>query len=304
MMRKAYLIIAAIVWSNTILAQQQGLYSQYMFNLFAINPAWAGEADALATSLTYRAQWVGFEGNPTTQLLSIHSPLPNKNMAVGLNIQNDEIGARKAPSIAAAYSYKARLSTNRHLSFGLQAGIINYQYRWQDLQYRQRTDPVSFTTDGNKWIPSFDAGAMYIGPNSYIGLSATSINNSSIIASSASDARLRTFFNLVAARIWRLSDDWALKPGFLLRKSLESPYQADLNLSTRFRDLFWLTATYRSDFGAVFSTHIFVNRYFHFGYSYDLPLNDLLSQQSGTHELFIGYDFNIYKSEAPKLKPF
>jgi len=276
------------------LAQQHAIYSQYLFNLYAINPAYAGELDALAASLSYRSQWVGFEGAPRTQNFNIHSPINKKNMALGLQVQNDEIGARSTPGISAAYSYKVRLSPKSKLSFGIQAGVINYQYDWNKLEYNQTADPVAFGASRNEWIPSFDFGVMYTTKDAYVGLSALGLNNPKTVEGVSSDARLETFFNLVAGKLFKLSSRLALKPSALIRKSLNSPYQFDFNFSARYLNRYWITATYRYGFGMVASAHFFVTDRFHLGYAYDLPVNPLLAEQSGTHEIFIGYNFSIY----------
>ena len=290
--------------SAAAFSQQHGLYSQYIFNLFTVNPAYAGERDALSTALSYRIQWVGFEGAPKTQNFSIHSPLPANNMAVGLVFQNEEIGARSTPSLMGAYSYKVKLNRSSHLSFALQGGVINYQYHWEKLEYRQGLDPVSFGTQPNKWVTNIDFGLMYITPKAYVGLSVLGMNDSKTIPSDRSDARLSAVYNLIAGKMFQVSREVFLKPSTLVRVSENGPFQFDLNLSTMFKNKYWLTATYRYDYGAVLAAHIYVNDQFHFGYAYDLPLNGLLAEQSGTHELFIGYDFNIYKKKTVSPRKF
>jgi|SRR5690554_2258262 len=302
-MKKLLFISAFGLLCTGLSAQQHSIYSQYIFNLYMVNPAYAGERDALSAGLSYRTQWVGFEGAPKTQNFTIHSPLPNNDMAVGLMFQNDEIGARSTPSFMATYSYKVKLNKSNHLSFGLQGGVLNYQYHWEKLNYRQGLDPVSFNTEENKWIPSFDFGAMYITPKAYIGLSILSVNNTKTIQSDASEAHLTAVYNLIAGKMYQVSPEVFLKPSTIIRSYINGPTQFDVNLSAFFKNKYWVTATYRYNYGAVLSAHIYVNDRFHFGYAYDLPLNTLLANQSGTHELFIGYDFNIYhkKTRAPYI---
>ena len=84
-----------LISSFSIKAQSDALYSQYMFNQFTINPAYAGSRDALSAVLLYRTQWVGLEGAPNTVNLSAHSPFQAKNMALGVNVVLDEIGPTK-----------------------------------------------------------------------------------------------------------------------------------------------------------------------------------------------------------------
>jgi type IX secretion system PorP/SprF family membrane protein len=139
---------------------------------------------------------------------------------------------------------------------------------------------------------------MYLTPDAYAGVSITSLNNSKIIDNANSDQRLNTFINVIGGRTFRLNEKWALKPSGLVRVSANGPVQFDANFGLRYANKFWLTTTYRYQFGGVISGHYFITDQFHIGYSYDLPFNTLLSQQSGTHEIFIGYDFNIHGTKS------
>lgn len=303
-MKKLITIMVFGIVALSVCAQQQSLYSQYMFNLFVVNPAYAGSRDALSANVGYRAQWVGFEGAPTTQSFSVHGPLRNKNMALGLQFQNDVIGARKAPMAAIAYAYSIRLGHTEKLSFGLQAGMINYRIDWKELTYNRPNDPIAYSTNPNRWIPNFDFGMMYTAPRSYLGLSASSLNRNRLAVNDMSDARLNTFVNLVAGKVFEMSEDLALKPALLVRYSLDGPVQADLSLGALFYNRFWFTSTYRLGFGMVTSAHVYITEKFHVGYSYDLALNNMATYQSGSHEVFLGYDFGIYRKGKTNRRYF
>lgn len=225
-------------------------------------------------------------------------------MALGLQVQNDEIGARRTPSFSVAYAYKLNLGNNRKISLGLQGGIVNYQYRWDELEYNREQDPVAYGTDANKWIPNFDFGVMYLDPKNYVGVSLKGINQAKTIASDNSDASLSTYLNIIGGRTMPVSNKVSIKPSFIVRKSVETPLQFDVNVGAMYSNKFWLTVTYRYQFGMVFSGHFYINDHFHFGYSYDLATNQLMGQQGGTHELFIGYEFNIFKTPATKTRQY
>jgi len=282
--------------------QQQALYSQYIFNLYMVNPAYAGTRDAISANVGYRAQWVGFEGAPTTQNFSVHGPLRKKNMALGLQVQNDQIGVRTAPMAAITYAYAVNLGKGQKLSFGLQGGVINYQMDWNALTYNERNDPGSYSTEPNRWIPNFDFGVMYVAPRSYIGLSANSMNTARLTVNDFSDARLNTFVNFVAGKVFPMSEQLALKPSVLVRHALGGPVQFDLNMSALFSNRFWFTTSYRYGFGMVVSAHVYITEQFHVGYAYDWALNNLATYQSGSHEIFIGYDFNLYKKSKKSIR--
>lgn len=296
-MKKPLLTLALLSFAIACMAQQHAIYSQYIFNLYMINPAYVGARDAVSANLSYRTQWVGFDGAPKTQNFSIHSPLNNKNMALGLQVQNDEIGARKSPFAALTYGYHIKMSRDRKISMGLQGGMMNYQINWSQLEYEVPNDPIAFGTDGNRWIPTFDFGVMYLTTKGYLGFSATSMNQARLSDVDLSDARLNTFYNLVAGHVFELSENVALKPSALVRRAATGPTQFDANIGVLLKNVLWLTTTYRYDFGLVFSAHCMVKKRVHIGYAYDYALNSLVAVQSGTHEIFIGYDFNLYRSK-------
>jgi type IX secretion system PorP/SprF family membrane protein len=272
--------------------------------LYAINPAYAGERNSVATALSYRTQWVGFDGAPKTAYFSAHSPVRNNNLAVGFWFQNDQVGARETSSLHGSVSYKLQLEGNSKISFALSGGALNHRYNWNELDFPDGSDPVAFVNEDNQWRPVFDFGVMYFSTQGYVGLSVMNLNGVELTSSDVIDARLEPSFNVVGGYIFPVSKKVDLKPSTLIRLQTDGTMQFDANLSARFNNTFWLTATYRYQFGMVFSGHFYLNDNFHFGYSYDLTTNTLLSQQSGTHELFIGYDFNLYKEKPSSLRNF
>ena len=284
--------------------QQHSLYSQYIFNLYSINPAYAGERNSVATALSYRTQWVGFEGAPKTAYFSAHSPIKNKNLAVGLWFQNDQVGAREHTSLHGSVSYKLRLSGNNRISFALSGGALNHRYNWSELDFPDGSDPVAFFNEASQWRPAFDFGVMYISTHGYAGLSLMNLTGADLASVDYIDARLEPSMNIIGGYVFKISEKVDLKPSTLVRIQTDGIWQFDANMSARFNNAFWLTATYRYQFGMVFSGHFYLNDHFHFGYSYDLTTNELLSQQSGTHEIFIGYDFNLYKQRSKSSRNF
>ncbi len=304
-MRK-FIIILFLLFSafSESFGQQHSLYSQYIFNLYAINPAYAGERNSVATALSYRAQWVGFDGAPKTAYFSAHSPVRNNNLAVGFWFQNDQVGARESTSMHGSVSYKLHLQGNSKISFALSGGALNHRYNWNELDFPDGSDPVAFVNEANQWRPVFDFGVMYLSSRGYAGLSVMNLNGIELTSNDVIDARLEPSVNAIGGYIFPVSEKVDLKPSTLIRMQTDGTWQFDANLSARFNDAFWLTATYRYQFGMVFSGHFYLNDNFHFGYSYDLTTNALLSQQSGTHELFIGYDFNLYKEKSSSLRNY
>lgn len=290
--------------AGSVSAQQHALYSQYIFNLYMINPAYAGSRDALSANIGYRAQWVGFEGSPKTQNFSLHGPLRNKNMAVGIQFQNDEIGARNATSVSGTYAYSINLGHAQRLRFGLQGGLINYRMDWNALNYDERSDPAAWTNDPNRWIPNFDFGVMYTSAKAYAGISAVNLSQPALSSNDLGDARLSTHFHLMAGKVFEMNENIALKPGFLVRHTAGGPVSFDFSIGALLSNRFWVTAAYRYGFGMVGATHVYVTDKIHIGYAYDWTLNPMMTYQSGSHEIFIGYDLNIYRARQTTPRYF
>jgi type IX secretion system PorP/SprF family membrane protein len=106
-------------------AQQVATYSQYMTNALAINPAYAGSHEALSATVLARFQNVGLKGSPNTQTFSVHTPLLNKRVALGMLVIHDQLSVINQTGIHFSYAYRIPVSEKNKgvLSFGLQGRI-------------------------------------------------------------------------------------------------------------------------------------------------------------------------------------
>lgn len=107
-------------------SQQLPQFTQYMYNTISINPAYAGSRDAFSIIGLHRSQWADFEGAPTTQTLSINSPLSNNKIGLGLSIINDNAGYENYTYAYGDFAYRIDLSADVSLRMGLKAGASYY----------------------------------------------------------------------------------------------------------------------------------------------------------------------------------
>ncbi len=63
-MKKLYPVIFLLFISVCANAQQLPQFTQYMYNTISINPAYAGNRDAISVVGLHRSQWAGLEGAP------------------------------------------------------------------------------------------------------------------------------------------------------------------------------------------------------------------------------------------------
>lgn len=278
-------------------AQQQQMYSHYTVNGLAINPAYAGSRDAISGVLSYRNQWSQIEGAPVTQTLGVHAPVLRKKIGLGLNIVNDVIGISKNFTLMSTYSYRLKLKSG-YLRFGVQAGIVNYRNNWSEVITTDEVDVVFSGGDESFWKPNFGAGLYFNNKKFFAGLSVPvliphDLNDNNPV----NGAKLYQHYFFTAGTLLGLSSKLELKPSFLIKYVEGAPVQADLNAMFIFNKAFWIGGSYRTKDGVVFTTQYHTKKMLWIGYAYDYPLTDLNLVTKGSHEIFIGIDYQKLKSK-------
>ena len=304
-----WIIVAAILLmvlpcSNGAQAQQTALYSQYMFNPFTINPAYAGSRSAFSAVMLYRNQWLGMTGAPQSSSLSIHTPLEGKNIGLGFNVINDKIGPINNFGIFGTYAY--HLSTgDGKLSLALRAGTYRFQLDGNAIEYKN-LDKFSGASIAGKLIPSFDFGLYYYTKTLYGGLAITHLTGSKVDFDDISDlsTQLIRHYMVNCGYAFILNNALVVKPSALLKYTANAPVNVDINLSVLIKEVFWLGVSYRTSNDLVLIAEFNITNILRAGYSYDLGLNALQGFNSGSHELFVGADFTIGKQPqqiSPRL---
>ena len=310
-MKRFYTIVLTLLAIGMVSqsqAQQDALYSQYMFNPFVINPGYAGSRESLSAVLLSRSQWLGIDGAPRTQTLSVHSPIARRKMALGLNISNDQIGPTRTTGASATYAYHLKFSKGK-LSLALRGGIYSSMLDHSLLDYQDPSDRFNQQGTVSATAPSFDFGAYYFTQRFYAGLAVTHLTQEEFGydgaaasmnsgANSGDNSGLDRHIMLMSGYAFSLNDNVVFKPSMLVKYVAAAPVNVDVNASFLFRKVFWLGASYRSGNGFVLMTEYNVTDFLRLGYSYDIVTNALQSYNRGSHEIFIGADFAIGKQKT------
>ena len=284
--------------------QQHPLYSQYMFNRMAINPAYAGSKNALSTTLLLRNQWVGIDGAPTTQTLTVHSPINSKKIGLGLSVFGDQIGPRKMTGVAGTYSYRITLPQGK-LAMGVRFGFYQYVYNWALIDHLDNGDPVYGQTTNRFYVPSADAGIYFHNDKLFAGVSSTQMLNGRITdvkTANGDNAHLVPHFFVIAGYGFEVKENVVLNPGFSLRTAQGSPVNVDVNFNAQFHKKFWLGVSYRSRFGIVLLSRFAITEKMNIGYSFDYGLDPLTRNTFGSHEIVVEYNFRSL-SKSKVLSP-
>jgi type IX secretion system PorP/SprF family membrane protein len=305
MMNRFYFIIGMILFcACTSQAQQKAMYSQYMFNGLALNPAYSATDDAINATAMSRHQWVGFAGAPKTQTFAIHSPIRESNTSVGGLIINDKIG--EVLSERGAYftvAQRIRVNETTYFAMGLNGGINVTGAAYSD-KYNESLGSVNDPTfqDESNTSSSFGFGLLLFSDKYYVGFSSPQFYNHDIgtYAAHRSATAFRPHYMLQGGYLVTLTDQLKLKPNFLMKYVDGSPLQVDLNANLLVAEKVWLGASYRSldSFEAIAQFN--VSPAIAFGYSYDFVTTELARVQKGSHEIMVQFRFGIKDKNAPR----
>lgn len=279
-------------------AQQDPMYSQYMFNTLAFNPAYAGSADVISLMALSRHQWVGFEGAPRTQTLSGNSPLPNESIAVGALLVHDKAGPATQTGFFADLAYRMRTGADTRLAFGMQGGVDLYSVDLASLSTVE-VDPANAVTLSEA-LPNFGFGLFWHAPRYYVGLSAPKLltNEIQAVEQVLTTARQARHYFLIGGYVFDLNRDMKFKPSIMLRAVEGAPLSLDINAHFLLRERIWFGAMMRlgNSFGVMAQYQI--NDQFKAGYAFDLTTSQLSAYNAGTHELMIGYDLRFSRGRT------
>lgn len=293
-----FLCLSLTVWS-----QHTPIVSQYMQNALPLNPAFTGSRDALSIAASYRTQWVGLDGAPTTQTVSVHTPLPNESFAVGLLLFNDQIGVSRQTGAYANFAYRLKLQKGK-LQFGLAAGASQRASNWTDINTDQPGDEAFASDQRSEILPNFSFGVYYYNEKWYASLSAPMFLTHKFGGKGYMVENDFENYNLHLNSGFRveLNQDWEMRPSFMVRYTNAAPIQGDLNFLFQYDELVEAGFSYRTDKSVVALARYNVNRQFAIAYSFDWSFNDIAQYHSGTHEITLSYDFKyISNSHNPKF---
>ncbi len=305
MKRNIYVIIILILFIGVgrVNAQQEPMFTQYMFNMVSVNPAYAGTTNSLNLNTLTRLQWVGMEGAPQTFSAALHSPINKRKVGVGLTLVSDEFGPVRNTYFTANYAYRLRINENLTLSMGLKGGISNINVGLTDLYVVDQEDEA-FLTNEKKMSPNIGVGFYLYSEKYYVGFSAPKLFETSADKEYATNVNeLKRHYYIVAGYLWELNSKWLFKPTILTKAVSGAPVSNDISMQFLYNDKIWVGAMYRiGDSGGLF-VDIKLNNQLAVGYGYDFSLNGLSGLNSGTHEIMISYDFERFaggKVKSPR----
>ena len=300
-MKKYFLIILVLVVIYQNKAQQDPQFSQYMFNLIEINPAYAGTKEGFIMTGMARMQWVGINDAPRTEVLSLHSPVL-KNMGLGFTAKNDDTGPLNQTMFYWDYSYHIPIGFDSKLSFGLKAGFHILNLDLTKYEAYHENDPFIYNLN-NHFVPNFGVGIFFYTYDYYIGVSAPRLLEQNFSPNAAGQALLVNHYFLMGGYVLDLDEVVKIKPSFILKYTPDAPPTFDFSTNIYY-ERWGFGVSYRHQDAVVGIFQLFLTQQLTFGYSYDYTLSDLRHESSGSHEFMFRYDFSKRTARCRPAKYF
>ncbi len=282
-------------------AQQDPQYTQYMYNMNVINPAYSGSKESLAVGLLYRTQWQGLDGAPKTGTFFGHGPV-GKNVGLGLSLITDEIGPVKETNVYADFSYTLALGGEHKLALGLKAGATFHDIGLVGLDLINANDPF-FSENINTTTPNVGAGLFYYTNNYYLAVSVPNILDSVHLDANGNNIGSETaHYFVTGGYVFQVSRNTKLKPSFLVKSAFDAPTSIDANLNALFFEKFEIGASYRLEDSFSGLINIAVTSNLRIGYAYDSIISDIEAYAPASHEFMLLFDLNFPKkvSRSPR----
>ncbi|MCC9018420.1 PorP/SprF family type IX secretion system membrane protein [Flavobacterium lipolyticum] len=297
------IIVMFLFFTVVCSAQQDAQYTQYMYNTMAINPAYAGSRGALSVFGLYRTQWVGLDGAPETSTFAINTPLNNSNLGLGVSLVNDKIGPTNENTLSADLSYSVPTSETFKLSFGIKATANLFNLDINKLNPENQGDP-QFQNLNNRITPNIGAGVYWHSDKAYLGLSIPNfIETNRFNDDDTAIFKDKINYYLMAGYVFDLDYYLKFKPALLTKMVQGAPLQVDVSGNFMFNDKFVIGLAYRWSASVSAMAGFQITDGLYVGYGYDHETTNLRRYNSGSHEVFLRFEFlnNYNRITSPRF---
>ncbi len=292
-MRFSFYFIIALVFCSVATAQQEPQYSQYMYNMSTVNPAYVkGQAGLFSSGILYRRQWQGIEGAPETANIFGNIPFGEK-IELSVNYVHDAIGDAiqvRNDFLNIDFAYITNLSETLRLSYGLKAGINSFKI---DALGSDVVDDPAFSANTSEFHMAIGAGAYLFSSNFYAGVSSPNLlpNDASLNGLKVAQTAIHLFG--VFGYVFDISETLKLKPSTVIKQVVGAPVTFDISANALLYDRVEIGTSYRYQDAVVGLLGFRITPDLRIGYAYDFSLSDLKNTSNGSHEIMLLFDFDL-----------
>ncbi|WP_310992998.1 PorP/SprF family type IX secretion system membrane protein [Aequorivita marina] len=283
------IVLMAVLLFQDAQAQQDPQYTQYMYNMNVVNPAYAGSKESLSFTALYRDQWSSFDGHPISFAFAAHSPISDR-VGVGVSAIRDEVGPVQETNVYADFSYTVPVSNTIKLALGLKAGATFHKVGLSGLELQDPNDPF-LSEDINNTYPNVGAGAFLYGNAFYVGISVPNMLKSVHLDENGIKygSEVNHYF-ATAGYIFDINKNLRIKPSIMAKGAGGAPTSYDMNVNALFYNTFELGVSYRLEqtFSGLIGFQLTDN--IKVGYAYDHVSGGLSAIARTSHEVYFAFD--------------
>jgi type IX secretion system PorP/SprF family membrane protein len=301
-----FLLIVLLAGKSQLGSAQKITYSdQYILYPILINPAFAGDRNALNLAGFYRQQWIGINGAPETLNLTADFSAAKGKIGLGMKYQNERFGVNNLNSLSSIYSYRIK-THDGELALGLGAGLLSNRTAWSKLNAIEVGDENFLIDSKTYWLPEFSFGIKYTYKSFLAGFSipellSYSFNYENNKYSFKADPSAYNYM-LYVGNSFNLSPQTSLFASSLLAYSTENDLKYDLNLMAVFSEKIWVGGSYHNDKSVSGLVQFGISNQYKIGYSYQMNFGEISYASKGTHELMLRYEFRYKADVSSPLK--
>jgi type IX secretion system PorP/SprF family membrane protein len=293
--------------SSFFFSQQIPQYSQWFWNLFAINPAYAGLKPCLEVKTIYRTQYANLEGSPNSGVVTFSAPIYTRKRGIltprqgcGFKFEADKIGPFTMNRFNLSYAGHFNFTKDTRLSIGISAGFKQWIY---DKEKSTTLVPDPVLQESNSYFsPDASLGLWWNGENYFISASFNELARSNW-NNIGMDSRFGMHTFLKAGYRLPINDQFTFLPFLITRIPPKGPVSADLNLVFDYKNKIGFGAGLRNGDAVNFLLLLKFKENFNIGYSFDYVISSLGRNEFFTHEFSLTYGSCKNKSTSKTICP-
>lgn len=305
--RTFYTIILSLIGTG-LYAQQDPIFTQYMFNNLYLTPAYAGVDGITRFTAIHRSQWLGYQssfgdgGAPSTQMISFNTPIYKLNSGAGLYVLNDRLGPLNNLEAQVSYAYHLGIKESK-LSFGVKAGIYSQSINGDRYRPVQQNDPLIIAGKESQIRPDLGVGIFYRSEKYYAGVGFNHILKSEFdYGTDAAKTALTNHLNLTGGYFYEVSFDLKLQFSGTVRSDLNTS-QFDIATIAYHKDTMWggLAVRQGEALSLILGYALLKDKSLKIGSGVDMVIWDTQAKENFSLEFMVMYDLPVVVGPGKKV---
>jgi type IX secretion system PorP/SprF family membrane protein len=294
--------VVVLVTNQEVRSQDTYNYTQFFVNPSLVNPAYTGIDGQPAAFISYKKQWMGFEGAPTIGSLSVQAPLPSR-LSVGLNFSNDKRGLLSTSAFMFSNSYYVPVAPETYVRFGFSLGAAWNKVDVNALNFGSVGDDVLTDLLSSNFTLMGNAGLAFQAKTFQIGVSIPNIFQPAYLSKDAfTVSQVKPFESIILQTSYRYyfsKNKFAFEPTLMYRLNSSIPSQLEAAGVVHMNNVAWVGGSFKQNYGISAMLGLKPSRLSALGYSYTMKNVGINEMNSPSHEIQLAILFGVRNKKIP-----